>query len=56
MRKHWSTSTEYELYVKLKDLSEITRIPSTKLLDEAIKDLLKKHNYEKLKELPRDDW
>jgi len=42
-RKLWSTSTDYDLYIGLKKLSERTRIPSTKLLDEAIEDLLKKH-------------
>lgn len=42
-RKHWSTSTDYYLHLGLKKLSEKTRIPSTKLLDEAIEDLLKKY-------------
>lgn len=42
-RKHWSTSTDHELYEKLKRLSEKTRIPVSKLLDEAIEDLLLKH-------------
>lgn len=47
-RKQWSTSTDFELYTKLKRLSVITRIASSKLLDEAIKDLLNKHDFEKL--------
>lgn len=42
-RKHWSTSTDMELYEGLKELSKKTRIPTSKLLDEAIEDLLLKH-------------
>ena len=42
-RKHWSTSTDYKLYEKLRALSKRTRIPVSKLLDEAIEDLLSKH-------------
>ena len=33
-----------ELYNQLKKLSEESRIPISKLLDEAIQDLLSKHN------------
>lgn len=43
-RKRWSTSTDSSLYNQIKQLSEETRIPLTKLLDEAIEDLLLKHN------------
>lgn len=32
------------LYTKLQELSKITRIPISKLLDEAIENLLSKHN------------
>ena len=32
-----------ELYNKLKELSKKTRIPISKLLDEALSDLLEKH-------------
>ena len=46
-RKQWSTATDIELYNKFKKLSEETRIPSSKLLDEAIEDLLVK--YDKIK-------
>lgn len=42
-RKHWSTSTDYELYEQIRSLSAKTRIPVSKLLDEAIEDLLLKH-------------
>jgi predicted DNA-binding protein len=42
-RRLFSTSLEKELYKKLDDLSKETRIPKTRLLDEAIEDLLKKH-------------
>jgi predicted DNA-binding protein len=44
-RKHWSTSTDHELYEALRKLSEKTRIPVSKLLDEAIEDLLLKHGF-----------
>ena len=49
IRKQWSTSTDNELYDMLKELSEKTRIPSTKLLDEAIEDLLLKYKIIKKK-------
>ena len=42
-RKHWSTSTDHELYEKLKMFSDRSRIPVSKLIDEAIEDLLLKH-------------
>ena len=42
-RKHWSTSTDHDLHSKLKTLSIKTRIPISRLLDEAIEDLLVKH-------------
>ncbi len=42
-RKHWSTSSDHELYDMLRALSDKTRIPVSKLLDEAIEDLLLKH-------------
>lgn len=45
MRTKWSVSSDYELYSKIKKLSVITRIPVSKLLDEAIEDLLVKHNF-----------
>lgn len=37
------SAIDKELYDKLKELSETTRIPISKLLDEAISDLIKKH-------------
>lgn len=37
------TAIDKELHDKLKDLSEQSRIPMSKLLDEAIVDLIKKH-------------
>lgn len=43
-RKHWSTSTDIELHDLLRNLSQKTRIPVSKLLDEAIEDLLLKYN------------
>lgn len=44
-RKHWSTSTDFKLYEQLRALSAKTRIPVSRLLDEAIEDLLVKHNF-----------
>jgi predicted DNA-binding protein len=43
-RTRLSSYIEKELSVKLKQLSEKTRIPMSRLLDEAIEDLIKKHN------------
>lgn len=60
MRKKWSVTTDYDLYLKIKDLSDNTRIAVSRLLDEAIKDLLDKHKKEneyknKYKELKQDE-
>ncbi|MEF9992430.1 MAG: ribbon-helix-helix domain-containing protein [Romboutsia sp.] len=38
------SAVDKELYTKLQELSKITRIPISKLLDEAIENLLSKHN------------
>lgn len=46
-RTRISNSISTELYNKLKKLSEETRIPMSRLLDEAIEDLLKKHSTKK---------
>lgn len=43
-RTQFTTSVKNDLYTKYKELSTETRIPSTKLLDEALTDLLKKYN------------
>lgn len=42
-RTRFGSSVKKELWGKLTELSETTRIPISKLLDEAIEDLLKKH-------------
>jgi post-segregation antitoxin (ccd killing protein) len=42
-RDRFSSTVDKELLSNLKKLSEDTRIPISKLLDEAIADLLKKH-------------
>ena len=42
-RKAISTAIDIKLARALDNLSEETRIPKSKLLDEAIADLLKKH-------------
>lgn len=38
-----SNAVDTKLYEQLKKLSEMTRIPMSRLLDEAIEDLIKKH-------------
>ena len=43
-RKPLSNAVKTELYEGLKDLSNETKIPMSKLLDEAIEDLLQKRN------------
>lgn len=42
-RTQFTTSAKNELYIKYKELSAETRIPATKLLDEALTDLLNKY-------------
>lgn len=42
-RVPYSTKIDSELKDKLMKLSETTRIPQSKLLDEALSDLLKKY-------------
>lgn len=42
-RSKYSTNVDKELLIKFKELAAETRIPATKLLDEAIEDLLKKY-------------
>ena len=42
-RKPLSNAIKIELYEALDELHEKTRIPKSKLLDEAIEDLLKKY-------------
>jgi predicted transcriptional regulator len=44
-REMYSTSIDKELLAQLKKLSESTRIPQSRLMDEAIEDLLKKHGF-----------
>ena len=38
------SAIDKNLYTKLQELSKETRIPLSRLLDEAIEDLLKKHS------------
>lgn len=38
------SAIDTKLYNKLKELSEKTRIPISKLLDEALEDLIRKHS------------
>lgn len=42
-RTQFTTSAKNELYTKYKKLSAETRIPATRLLDEALTDLLEKY-------------
>lgn len=42
-RKSWTTTIYTDLFIGLKELSELTRIPVSKLTDEAIEDLLQKY-------------
>jgi hypothetical protein len=46
MKKPFSTKINEELINVLKELSEDTRIPMARLLEEAIKDLIIKHRKE----------
>lgn len=46
MRTRLTISVDYSLYTDLKKLSEITRIPTSRLFDEAVEDLLHKHNFQ----------
>jgi predicted DNA-binding protein len=46
-REQYATSIDKKLKDGLKDLSNKTRIPQSKLLDEAIEDLLNKYKTEK---------
>lgn len=43
-RTRFTSSLKNELVKPFDELSEKTRIPKSRLLDEAIEDLLKKHN------------
>lgn len=43
-RKSWTTTIYADLFLNLKELSETTRIPISKLTDEAIEDLLQKYS------------
>jgi predicted transcriptional regulator len=45
MREKLTISVDPELYKNLKKLSELTRIPASRLFDEAVEDLLEKHNF-----------
>lgn len=42
-RVRFTNTLDKDLLEKLKQLSEQTRIPASKLLDEAVEDLIKKH-------------
>ena len=46
MRVPYATKIELELRDKIVELSAKTRIPQSKLIDEAIEDLLKKYSKE----------
>ena len=48
MRRSWSVTSDAGLHKQIQKLSESTRIPVSRLLDEAIEDLLEK--YRRVKE------
>ena len=50
-RTRFTSSLKHELVPLFDQLAKKTRIPKSRLLDEAIEDLLKKHNIE----LPTED-
>ena len=43
-RTRIGNTLDTNLLEKLKELSNVTRIPMSRLLDEAVQDLIKKHN------------
>jgi metal-responsive CopG/Arc/MetJ family transcriptional regulator len=43
-RTRIGNTLDSNLLEKLKELSDVTRIPMSRLLDEAVKDLIQKHN------------
>lgn len=43
IRERFGTSVDPDLLEKFKNLSEVTRIPMSKLIDEALEDLLDKY-------------
>lgn len=45
-RTRFTSSLKNELVEPFNQLSQQTRIPKSRLLDEAIEDLLKKHNFD----------
>lgn len=45
-RTRFTSSLKNELVARFDELSQKTRIPKSRLLDEAIEDLLKKHGME----------
>lgn len=45
-RERYTTTIGKEIIKKFKDLSAATRIPQSKLMDEALEDLLKKYEKE----------
>lgn len=48
MRDKLTISVDHEICKNLKKLSELTRIPASRLFDEAVDDLLIKHKFNKL--------
>jgi metal-responsive CopG/Arc/MetJ family transcriptional regulator len=46
-RKRFTSSLKNELYKQFDELAAETRIPKSRLLDEAIEDLIQKHHEEK---------
>lgn len=42
----FATKIDSEIKIRLQELSKITRIPQSKLVDEALEDLLKKYEFD----------
>ncbi|HBC95041.1 MAG TPA: hypothetical protein DCZ10_19645 [Pelotomaculum sp.] len=43
-RQHYGVTIDKEVLLKFRELADKTRIPQSKLMDEAIEDLLKKYS------------
>jgi hypothetical protein len=52
-RVQWSTSSDPDLLAKFRQLSEDSRIPASRLLDEALELLLIQHKVMKPKAAPK---
>lgn len=42
-RKHYGVTVDIKILAKFRELSDATRIPQSRLMDEALEDLIKKY-------------